>query len=81
MSYICVFCNGYRNRRDLRVLTKHMVHMEHMVSGQCMVGCTLKPYTGSIISLPIEVTLIPFQFFNYILIVKFPIYFNWFYDL
>ena len=24
------FVNHYRNRRDLRVLTEHMVHMEHM---------------------------------------------------
>ena len=34
----------------------------------------------SFISLPIEVTLIPFQFFNYNLIVKYPINFNRFYD-
>ena len=27
---MCFFVNGYRNRRDLRVLTEHMVHMEHM---------------------------------------------------
>ena len=33
MSYICVFCNGYRNRRDLRVLTEHMEHMA-VVSSQ-----------------------------------------------
>ena len=29
---MCFFVNGYRNRRDLRVLTEHMVHMELMAA-------------------------------------------------
>ena len=62
-----------------------MVHMEHMavVSGQLRLAeqpLNLNWAILSYLSLPIEVTLIPFQFFNYNLIVKYPINSNRFYD-
>ena len=59
-----------------------MVHMEHMAVTSSQLRLAEQPLNLNwpFISLPIEVTLIPFQFFNYILVVKYSINTNRFYD-